>query len=351
MKLDDIYVELDEIKKTDWKRMTLVKSEINQLLYVKKEYNDDCYELYQQIKNMNSHYFPKIEIVEKNQQKTIIIEQYINALTLDVYLFNHHISQKEARHIFIQICYAVKSLHDSKPPIIHRDIKPENIFIDQDRIYLFDFDIARHFDDTKRQDTRILGSVGYASPEQFGFQQSDQRSDIYALGVLLNFIFTKKMPNVYLYQGKEKKIIEKAIKIDPEQRYQNIDELLCDFIQSSQQNKIINDIYQIPGFRNSSLIRKGLALIGYILLAVICFFITVEGEPFYGIVTWLYRIVVFIMFLAIVFLIGNYQNIQSKCLFSSSQNKLIKYFGMFLSYCMFVFSEIIILAIILQFIL
>lgn len=350
MKLDDIYVELDEIKKTDWKRMTLVKSEINQLLYVKKEYNDDCYELYQQIKNMNNHYFPAIEIVEKNQQKTIVIEQYINALTLDAYLLNHQISQKEARHIFSQICYAVKSLHDSKPPIIHRDIKPENIFIDQDRIYLFDFDIARHFDDSKQQDTRILGSVGYASPEQFGFQQSDQRSDIYALGVLLNFILTKQMPNVYLYQGKETKIIEKAIKIDPEQRYQNIDELLYDFTQLTQHNNIFNDINQIPGFRNNSFIKKGLSLLGYSLLAIFCFFVTVEGEPFYGIVTWLYRIVVFLMLLAIIFLIGNYQNIQAKCLFSSSQNKFIKYFGMFLSYCLFVFSEIIILAIILQFI-
>lgn len=351
MKLDDIYIELDEIKKTNWKRITLVKSEINQLLYVKKEYNTDCYELYQQIKNMNNHYFPAIEIVEKNQQKTIIIEQYINTPTLDVYLFNHRISQKEARNIFVQICNAVKSLHDLNPPIIHRDIKPENIFIDNDRIYLFDFDIARHYDNEKQQDTHILGSVGYASPEQFGFQQSDQRSDIYALGVLLNFIFTKQMPNKLLYQGKEKKIIEKAIKIDPDQRYQNVDELLYDFIQSTQQNNIFNDIHQIPGFRNNSFIKKGLSLVGYILLAVFCSFIEIEGEPVQGIVTWLYRIVIFIMFLAIVFLVGNYQDIQSKCLFSSAQNKLIKYFGMFLSYCLFVFSEIIILAIILQFIL
>ena len=58
-------------------------------------------------------------------------------------------------------------------------IKPENIFYDGKQVYLFDFDIARNYIENQKRDTTVLGSQGYAAPEQFGFYQTDIRSDIY----------------------------------------------------------------------------------------------------------------------------------------------------------------------------
>ena len=87
-----------------------------------------------------------------------------------------------------QLCECLDTLHTLNPPIIHRDIKPENIIYHDNKVTLLDFGIARFLDSKKSKDTLILGSVGYAAPEQFGFHQSDARTDLYAVGVLCNEI-------------------------------------------------------------------------------------------------------------------------------------------------------------------
>jgi serine/threonine protein kinase len=87
-----------------------------------------------------------------------------------------------------QLCECLDSLHKLNPPIIHRDIKPENIIYHNNKVTLLDFGIARFLDSKKSKDTLILGSVGYAAPEQFGFQQSNPQTDIYALGKLMNYL-------------------------------------------------------------------------------------------------------------------------------------------------------------------
>ena len=68
----------------------------------------------------------------------------------------------------------------------------------------------------KKRDTTVLGSQGYAAPEQFGFYQTDIRSDIYSLGVLYHVLLTNKLPRDYDLQGIEKRIIDKMIAIDPQ---------------------------------------------------------------------------------------------------------------------------------------
>ena len=83
----------------------------------------------------------------------------------------------------------------------------------------------------KKRDTTVLGSQGYAAPEQFGFYQTDIRSDIYSLGVLYHVLLTNKLPRDYDLQGIEKRIIDKMIAIDPQGRYQDVKEIIKDLDQ------------------------------------------------------------------------------------------------------------------------
>jgi serine/threonine protein kinase len=103
----------------------------------------------------------------------------------------------------IQLCQALEYLHGQNPPIIYRDIKPSNIILtDRGRLKLIDFGIARLFDSQKTADTMIIGTPGYASPEQFGRAQTDQRSDI--LLMALTETFSKRYRTELVNSSREK---------------------------------------------------------------------------------------------------------------------------------------------------
>ena len=97
------------------------------------------------------------------------------------------------------------------PPIIHRDITPFNILITSSLdVSLIDFNASKQFKKNKKKDTLLMGTQNYAAPEQFGFFQSDARTDIYALANLLNIMLTGFTPGAFLYQGTLSKVISKA---------------------------------------------------------------------------------------------------------------------------------------------
>jgi serine/threonine-protein kinase len=90
-----------------------------------------------------------------------------------------------------QICEVLEYLHSQSPPVIFRDLKPANIMITpRGQLKLVDFGIARLFKPGKERDTQAFGTMGYSAPEQYGRGQTDARSDIYALGVLLHQLLT-----------------------------------------------------------------------------------------------------------------------------------------------------------------
>ena len=106
--------------------------------------------------------------------------------------------------------------------VVHRDVKPENIIIRGKEAVLIDFDASRIYKNNNREDTQILGTTGYAAPEQYGLSQSDGRADIYALGILLNIMLTGEHPSRKLAGGRMGRIVQKCTMVSPEKRYKNI---------------------------------------------------------------------------------------------------------------------------------
>ena len=101
----------------------------------------------------------------------------------------------DALAIMRKLCDVLKSLHALTPPIIHRDLKLSNIILTSENlVYIVDFDTARYYESGQEQDTELLGTKEYAPPEQYGFGQSDARSDIYALGIIFNRLLTGEYP-------------------------------------------------------------------------------------------------------------------------------------------------------------
>ena len=109
-----------------------------------------------------------------------MMEEYVDGPSLGA----ADLPERRFLQITRELCTVLAFLHGKG--IIHRDIKPSNILLARDgHIRLIDFDAARMPRDNLEQDTKLLGTRGYASPEQYGFAQTDERSDIYSLGVTL----------------------------------------------------------------------------------------------------------------------------------------------------------------------
>lgn len=153
----------------------------------------------------------------------IVLEEYIDGLSVAEVLENGTYTYSGARKVLYDVCDALKILHING--FVHRDIKPENIMISKNGIVkLIDFNASRTIKSNASKDTVQIGTIGYAAPEQLGLSQSDTRTDIYALGVLLNVMLTGEHPSKKLAKGRAGKIVLKSTQIDPKSRFKNVDE-------------------------------------------------------------------------------------------------------------------------------
>ncbi len=157
-----------------------------------------------------------------------LIRQYIEGQSLREIIENQGcFTEKEAAGICIQICGILTALHEKDPPVIHRDIKSDNIILTPEKqVYLIDFGISREYKRNSSRDTQIMGTPNIAPPEQFGYGQTDERSDIYAAGILLNELVTgsDKLSEERLPRGLAP-IIKKCTEFSPDRRYKSAAEL------------------------------------------------------------------------------------------------------------------------------
>lgn len=97
--------------------------------------------------------------------------------------------------IGLQLCSVLGYLHTRQPPIIFRDLKPANVMLTAEgHLYLIDFGIARLFKPGQAKDTVLLGSPGYAAPEQYGKAQTTASADMYSLGATLHHLLSGRDP-------------------------------------------------------------------------------------------------------------------------------------------------------------
>ena len=171
--------------------------------------------------------FPNLPLVYDTRQLDdgyFVFEEYVDGLTVAEVLETGVYTYRGAKKVISDVCDALGVLHERG--FIHRDVKPENILISKDgTVKLVDFNASRTVDPGKRSDTVKLGTLGYAPPEQYGISQSDPRSDIYALGVLLNVMLTGRHPSDVLAPGRAGKIVLKCTQIDPASRFRTAAEV------------------------------------------------------------------------------------------------------------------------------
>lgn len=194
--------------------------------------DDDAFgEQYRTLQSLDTPLLPKVYDVYAIPGKTVVIMEKVEGLTLREHVQRHgRMPDEQARSIIADLCDAVGALHALKPAMIHRDLTPNNVMVTLHGAVPIDFGIARRFDETAAQDTRHWGTVGYAAPEQFGFGQSDRRTDVFALGMLYWFALTGRDPQPGLAKTIDneavplaaRRIIKKCIALDPAERYANV---------------------------------------------------------------------------------------------------------------------------------
>lgn len=182
--------------------------------------------VYETLCKFETENLPRIYDVFTLSDGMLVLEEYIDGINVAEILQTGKMKRQGAFKIVKTVCNALKVLHSNN--IVHRDIKPENIMVTKNgRVVLIDFNVARKITVAKL-DTEIMGTVGYAAPEQLGISQSDMRTDIYALGILLNVMLTAQHPSKQLAKGKAGKIVLKCTQINPDLRYQNVDQLIAE---------------------------------------------------------------------------------------------------------------------------
>ena len=338
-----LYEDLKLIHKSRKVEIFLVQNIQDEKIYIKKVIKEYTKEIYESIKNINSKHIPKIYEILENEEKLIIIEEFINGDTLQTILEKKNkIKEKEVIKYMISLCDILNEIHSLEPPIIHRDIKPSNIIISNDNVLkLIDFDISRTYKEGESLDTTLLGTKGYASPEQFGFDQTDCRSDIYAMGVMMNVLTTGKHIKEELNSALLKDIIKKCTHISAEKRYDNVLDLkeeLQNKLKNEENIKRGNNVYTkshlkkektksynsnsktLPGFRSKKFIYMIGASFWYLFL-IMGLFIAGSFKEFLG------NVILIMMMLAIYFIFTNYLGIKDRLPLLKSEKVLVRLAG------------------------
>lgn len=228
------------------------------------------------MKRLDHPALPRIVDIIDNGVTIYVVMDYIEGESLDKILNEYGAQPEEMVIVWAkQLCDALSYLHSQKPPIIYRDMKPANVMLKPEgNIKIIDFGIAREYKEQNLADTTVLGTKGYAPPEQYS-GQTDPRSDIFALGMTMHHLLTGVDPrageayapvrqwNPELSEGIEV-IIDKCVQPASENRYQSCGDLLYDL----EHPELITQ-----GFKKKQKRKLG----AFIAAAVMCVLMLVSG--------------------------------------------------------------------------
>ena len=195
------------------------------------------------LRNISSLLMPAFVSEITDTKMRCILREYIPGENLKKAAETRRFTCGEIIGTGISLCEQLAQLHGMEPPIIHRDIKPENVILRPDgKTSLIDFGIAGEYKEGS-SDTVLFGTRGFSPPEQFGFSVTDARSDIYALGRLLAWLYTggedaktagtvaelretdetaPHTPGDTAVSSALLKVIEKCSAFDPKDRFDNV---------------------------------------------------------------------------------------------------------------------------------
>lgn len=300
--------------------------------YVKKlltTYNAEIYRYLQKHPVANT---PKIILAEEDEKILTVIEEYIPGDTLEELLEQQStLSEDQVIEITAQLCTILADFHSCDPAIVNRDIKPSNIKISPDGIVkLLDMNAAKWSNTDAAKDTMLLGTQGYAAPEQYGFGPSSVLSDIYSVGVLMNVMLTGELPNKKIAGGQLSKLIQKCVELSPSGRYQSVEQLRDALAQYqakpvSKPRKENWRRYLPPGFRNSNVIKWLFSAVAYAAMFAIGLDLQVENAGTLELV--INRISFTAMCLCMVLFTGNYLNVHRHFILTRSKKKWVRWLG------------------------
>ena len=213
------YETVRNIKNGERGSVSLLRSRQNGARFIFRHYRGSG-EVYRKLLGISCPNLPRIMETAESGGMVAVLEEYIQGDSLAYLLEGSLFTPAEARKITLQLCSALWVLH--KLGAVHRDVKPENVILRGSTAILIDFDASRIFKSGISADTQVLGTTGYAAPEQYGISQTDERADIYSVGVLLNIMLTGQHPSKELADGKLGRVVQKCTMVNPKKRYKNV---------------------------------------------------------------------------------------------------------------------------------
>lgn len=300
-------------------------------IYVKKVLDVYNYSVYQQLASNPIPGIPKIYALCEENASLTVIEEYISGETLQEILDRcGFVNESSVAAYIIQLCDILSKLHGLN--IVHRDIKPSNIIIDHSgQMALLDLNAAKYANPSQKEDTVLLGTNGFAAPEQYGFGSSGFQTDIYAIGILINTLLTGTSPIHQISAGHFTPIVKKCTQLRPADRYQSVGALKKAVINlhlSKNGSKLSNEnSFLPPGYRTGNASHMIFATIGYVFIIILGFNLEIASTLA---ILWIERIFFIISMFVMILFTCNYRNIQRHFPLCSSKNIFVQLIGILL---------------------
>lgn len=332
-------------------KVYLVQSEFTKQVYVQKILDVYNIHVYEHLYQNPIAGIPRIIDFYEQDNTLVVIEEYISGTSLQEKIDHSDLFISDIQDYMLMLCNILESLHAMKPPIIHRDIKPSNIIITSyNYAVLLDFNAAKQFSSEAPSDTVLLGTPGYAAPEQYGFGSSSPLTDIYSLGIVLKEMMESLSSANSSFINVYQLIINRCTQLSPAARYQSIAALKKAILEMTDKKPVLpytehkrsimssklsekalsvdKSRFLPPGFRSMTPWKMVLSSMVYLFMIFICS--SVEVENTYGALLWLNRIFMFLVFMFPVFCGFNYLNIQNIFPLCKSKQPIIHYLGIVL---------------------